>query len=179
MEQLPHWLIGAATVLLFVATIFLWKATRQLAKSAAEDGRLRKIQTTTDTWMKLRPTLVLPNLTRMSDPREIESAAKDALPQIVSLEIFAACVNSGAYDREIFNRISGAWFLQHFKWIEPFIKLPRSGENRPYDELVKLNADLTSLRAGLNGTGLNRRLRLKPGQTEQPLKQVTPKNLVT
>jgi hypothetical protein len=179
MELLPHWLIGAATVLLFVATIFLWRATQQLAKSAAEDGRLRKIQTTTDTWMRLRPTLVLPNLTQMSDPNEIESAVKDALPHIVSLEAFAACVNLGVYDRETFNRISGAWFLQHFRWIEPFIKLHRSGKNPPYNELVKLDADLTSLRAGLNGTGLNRGLRLKPGQTEQPLKQVTPKDLVT
>jgi hypothetical protein len=148
MEHLAEWLTGAATVLLFVATIFLWRATQQLAKSAAEDGRLRKIQTTTDTWMRLRPTLDLPNLTRVSDPDKIESAGKDALPHIVSLEIYAACVNSGVYDRETFNRVSGAWFLQHFRWIEPYIKLHRSGKNPPYDELVKLDADLTSLRAG-------------------------------
>jgi hypothetical protein len=149
MEHLPEWLTGAATVLLFVATIFLWKATQQLAKSAAEDGRLRKIQTTTDAWMRLRPTLDFPDLTRESDQAKIESAGKAAKPHIVSLEIYAACVNSGVYDIETFNRISGAWFLQQFRWIEPFIKLHRSRENPPYDELVKLDADLKSLRSGI------------------------------
>jgi hypothetical protein len=151
-EHLAEMLTAVATFLLCVVTYYLWKATQQLAKSAAEDGRLRKIQATTDAWMRLRPTLVLPNLTRKSVQDKIKPGGKAALLHIVSLESYAACVNSGVYDLETFNRISGAWFLQHFRWIEPYIKLQRSGngKNPPYNELVKLDADLRPLRADVD-----------------------------
>jgi hypothetical protein len=129
MEHLPEWLTGAATVLLCVVTFFLWRATQQLAKAAAEDGRLRGIQATTDTWMRLRPTIDLRNLNGKSD-EEIESGGKEARPHIIFLEMYAACVNSGVYDLKTFNRISGAWFLQQFRWIEPYVKRRRSEARR-------------------------------------------------
>ncbi len=147
MEHLPEWLTGIATFLLTVATGFLVWATWLLAKVAAEEGRSRKIEATTTSWLRLRPNLILPNLSEEKDAAKIETAGKRVLPFIMEMEAYAACVNSGVYDIETFNRISGAWFVQHFRWIEPYITLHRAGPNPPYDELVQLNITVQRLRS--------------------------------
>jgi hypothetical protein len=148
-EKLPEWFTGIATVLLVVVTGLLVRATKLLARIGREEGRLRKIELTTTAWMRIRPTLSFPKLTNIADPIEIENKGKASLESIITLESFAACVNSGAYDIHTFNNISGAWFLQHFRWIEPYIKANRSKtvEHPPYDEIVNLQEHIQALRS--------------------------------
>ena len=151
MEHAADWFIGLATVLLVIATGFLWKATKLLADAAREDSRGRKIQATVDAWMRLRPQLDLKDL-REQPKDAIERAGERLVPQLRYLEAYAACVNSGVYDVATFNRISGAWFIQHLGWIKPYISLKREGaKNPPYQELIELEGAIHALRRSLQG----------------------------
>jgi hypothetical protein len=53
-----------------------------------------------------------------------------------SMELFAACINSGVYDIHIFKRISRTWFVQQYKQVEPYIASRKNPH--AYSDLKKL-----------------------------------------
>ena len=154
IEKPGELLTGLATVMLVVVTFRLFKATKVLAEatdvlaqSAREDSRNRRIQATADAWMKLRLELELPNLTQETSESSIDARGKAVLPQLRALEVFSHGVNSGAYDLETFNRISGNWFRQQFRWIKPFIDLRQERNPDVYKELVDLARAIDDMRS--------------------------------
>jgi hypothetical protein len=141
LEHLPDALLVVATFFLAWATYRLWEATKLLADSATRDSRERKIIATTDAWMQIRPTLELRHLTAE------DKLSKEERSQLSTLEAYAGCVNSDAYDLATFNRISGAWFIHHYRWIEPYIvKQREQTTSPPYQELINLNESIKKLR---------------------------------
>jgi hypothetical protein len=137
-------LTGIATVALVIVTYLLFKATKVLARSAAEDSRNRRIQATADAWIKLRADLELPNLTKETSDA-IDAAGKTVRPQLRKLEGFAQVVNSGVYDLETFNQISGNWFVQQVRWIKPYIDLQQKRNPDAYREIVDLGKRIENI----------------------------------
>src|SRR5207244_5469584 len=85
-------LIAFGTVLLFVATVYLVKATKRLGVIAAEESRARKIQMTVEAWRQLRPHLEpLPAV-------QIQGLTPEQRVALRELEFYATCVDTDVYD---------------------------------------------------------------------------------
>ena len=79
----------------------------------------------------------------------IKAAGKAALPQLRELEVFALGINSGVYDLETFNKISGSWFLQQVRWIKRYIDLQQEQNPDVYKELVGLAEAIDDIRSAV------------------------------
>jgi hypothetical protein len=139
MNELPHWLIGLATILLVGVTYLLFHATNVMAGLATEDSRVRKELATTDAWMQLRSMIsrkTFPNLTASSPQADKDKAR----PILGRLEAFAACINSSAYDFDTFYKISGGWFHWRYQTVKSYIEDPQKNQKEPHrwEELRKL-----------------------------------------
>ncbi|MCC8936015.1 hypothetical protein H8A99_05790 [Bradyrhizobium sp. Arg68] len=138
MKAFAELLTGLATIALVFVTFQLFKATNILARLAEEDSLNRRIQATVDAWMKLRAELSLPKLSKKAQVADIKKAGIQARLQLRKLEAFSQAVNSGAYDEETFNKISGSWFLQQVERIMPYIELKQKEKQTFYKEIVDL-----------------------------------------
>ena len=139
-------LTGVATVALAIVTFLLVKATKLLATTAEEDGHNRKVQATVDAWMKVREELDFSDLTK-EKPDKIQEAGDEARPQLRKLEAFSQVVNSGVFDLETFSKISGNWFVQQVRWMNPYISQAQKQNEDAYKEIIQLEKTIQGMKS--------------------------------
>jgi hypothetical protein len=136
------------TFVLAVATGTLAWLTGLLSANTKKDFIRRRTQDTVSAWSQVRnqvricvPSGGFPKLDGKSKPNpELRWA-------LAQMEFFAACVNSGVYDLEIFDRISGGWFVQQYDRIKSYVE--RECKNkRVYADLKELYKIISCRRGG-------------------------------
>jgi len=147
-------LIALGTVLLFVATVYLVKATKRLSLIAAEESRARKIQMTAEAWRQLRPALEplpldLDHVQKDGDGRY--NLTSEQYAALRELEFYSTCVDTGVYDLATFNGLSGGWYIRHYKALRPYVEQQRKdaidrGHTVPYDGVASLFQRIDKLR---------------------------------
>jgi hypothetical protein len=68
-----------------------------------------------------------------------------------ALEFYATCVDTDVYDLPTFNRLSGGWYIRHYKSVRPYVDQQRKeaiagGNTVPYDGVVSLFQRIDTLR---------------------------------
>jgi hypothetical protein len=146
MDQSGQWLIGLAALLVAASAGYVSNTAKTLADAVVEQAKARKAQATVEAWFQLRPALEPPEF---ADKAEATCAVSSpqVLPQLASLDAYAACVNSDLYDLATFDRVLGAWFLEHCRRWERHVEAARRGEaHPPYEDLVALQELVQRLR---------------------------------
>jgi hypothetical protein len=133
---------AAFTVVLAVATIVLCGVTWLLAHHTKKDFTIRKREATVSAWSEARKITPIGGFRQLGSGSDLTSDERTALRE---MEYFSSCVNSGVYDAVVLERISGSWFLQQYKNIEPYIG--SRPNKRAYRELRTLHQEIVSIRA--------------------------------
>lgn len=119
----------------------LWFATKLLAKNTKEDFTRRKIQDTVAAWSAVRESVPPGGFKHLNAQSTLSPEEMLALRK---LEFFASCVNSGVYDRDIFSRVSGSWFLQQYTRVTSYIESRSSRNPQAYVELRQLYSKMSA-----------------------------------
>ena len=102
----------------------------------------RNRQDTVSAWGEVRKAVPEGGFPQLESDSKLTSEERAALKE---MEYFSACINSGIYDFDIFERLSKSWFMTQYEKVKLYIE---SRDNpAAYSELKSLHQKVTSMRA--------------------------------